>query len=155
MGYAEKVLLPGEEVSHRAQLHWIIYAGGIMVAAAAVIFLIGAVAISDGRLRAALFVAAIIFIFLAAMQTAGAWLKRRTTEILITNRRIIVKQGVLALSTIEMNIDKVESVLVHQSPLGRLLDFGTLIVRGVGAGLEPVRNVAQPLAFHRHVNDVR
>ena len=51
-----------------------------------------------------------------------------------------------------MNLVKVESVLVKQSLLGRMLDYGTLIVRGVGAGIEPVKNLAAPLDFHRHVN---
>jgi hypothetical protein len=50
-----------------------------------------------------------------------------------------------------MNLDKVESVLVQQSLLGRMLDFGTVIVRGVGAGLEPVDRVANPLELHRNI----
>lgn len=152
MGYAEKVLQPGEDVAYRAQLHWIIYAGAMLTGALAMIFLIVSIAAPDRHVRMVMFAAAVILLLLAGAQASGAWLKQKTTEILVTNRRIIVKQGVLDLSTIEMNIDKVESVQVHQDLLGRVFDFGTLIVRGVGAGLEPVRNVARPLDFHRHVN---
>ena len=155
MGYAEKVLQPGEQIVYRAQLHWIVFAGAILTAGATILLLIVSIAAPDPHARAALFGAAVLVALLAGVQALAAWLKRRTTEILVTNRRIILKQGVLTLSTIEMNIDKVESVQVHQDLLGRVLDFGTLIVRGVGAGLEPVRNVARPLDFHRHVNAER
>lgn len=155
VGYAEKVLQPGEEVAYRARLHWIIYGGAIVAAAVAGALLIASVAAPGRHVRISLFAAAVIVVLVAAVQASAAWLKQKTTEILVTNRRIIVKQGVMSLNTIEMNIDKVESVQVHQDLLGRLFDFGTLIVRGVGAGLEPVRNVAQPLDFHRHVNAAR
>jgi hypothetical protein len=63
-----------------------------------------------------------------------------------------VKTGLVGRQSIEMNVDKVESVLVNQNVLGRMLDYGTLIIRGVGSGLEPVANVAAPLEFHRYVN---
>ena len=80
-----------------------------------------------------------------------AWVKVAGTEITVTSQRVIYKIGILSRSTVEMNLDKVESVLVQQSLLGRMLDFGTVIVRGVGAGLEPVDQVAAPLELHRHI----
>jgi hypothetical protein len=50
-----------------------------------------------------------------------------------------------------MNLDKVESVLVEQTLVGRMLDFGRVIIRGVGAGLEPIDRVASPLQLHRNI----
>jgi uncharacterized membrane protein YdbT with pleckstrin-like domain len=73
------------------------------------------------------------------------------TEIFVTSRRVIYKTGFLARNTVEMNLDKIESVLIRQSLLGRMLDFGTVVVRGVGSGLEPVDRVAAPLELHRHI----
>jgi hypothetical protein len=70
----------------------------------------------------------------------------------VTTRRIIYKSGFISRSTLEMNLDKVESVLVQQGFAGRMLDYGTVIVRGVGAGLEPVRLISHPLRLHRHVS---
>jgi uncharacterized membrane protein YdbT with pleckstrin-like domain len=94
----------------------------------------------------------LILFLVGGYQLLTAWLKRLSTEIIVTSRRIIVKTGLIGRRSIEMNVDKVESVLVNQDVLGRILDYGTLIIRGVGAGLEPVANVAAPLEFHRHVN---
>ena len=85
-------------------------------------------------------------------QILRAWVRRLSTEIIVTDRRIILKTGLIGRRSIEMNLDKVESVLVDQGIFGRMLDFGTLVIRGVGSGLEPVTNVAAPLEFHRHVN---
>jgi len=50
-----------------------------------------------------------------------------------------------------MNMDKVESVDVSQSVLGRIFDFGTITIRGVGTGIEPLANIETPIAFRNHV----
>jgi len=76
-----------------------------------------------------------------------AAIARLTTEIAITDRRIIYKSGLISRRTLEMNVDKVESVDVNQSVFGRLLDYGTVFVRGVGTGIEPLAQIAAPLKF--------
>ncbi len=68
---------------------------------------------------------------------AYAWFTRWITEFAITDRRVISKRGFIMRNTAEMNMDKVESVKVEQSVLGRLLDYGTVTVVGTGQGLEP------------------
>ena len=88
---------------------------------------------------------------ISLLRLAQAWILATSTEIIVTSRRVIYKTGFISRSTVEMNLDKVESVLVRQGLIGRMLDYGTVIIRGVGAGLEPVSNVAAPLSLHRHV----
>jgi uncharacterized membrane protein YdbT with pleckstrin-like domain len=77
----------------------------------------------------------------------SCWIARLTTEIAVTDRRVIVKRGLIRRSTIEINANRIESVAAEQSIMGRLLNFGTLIVRGTGAGIEPIPKVAEPLAL--------
>ena len=48
-------------------------------------------------------------------------------------------------------MDKVESVEVKQSVLGRLLDYGDVEIRGVGTGFEPLRAIAAPLELRNHI----
>ena len=151
MGYAEKVLQPGETIVYRARLHWIVYLAGIALIVAAVILAMLAVALPGDTLRLGLMVAALIALFLGLFQMLRAWFVVANTEIIVTNRRLIYKTGFIARDTLEMNLDKVESVLVEQTLLGRLLDFGTVIVRGVGSGLEPIDRIAAPLALHRSI----
>ena len=55
------------------------------------------------------------------------------------------------LFTIEMHLDKVESIDVDQSIMGRILNYGTIIIRGVGVGIEPLPNIDSPIAFRNHV----
>ena len=100
----------------------------------------------------ALVLGAVLLLGLGLYQILRAWVTCVNTEIIVTNKRIIFKTGFISRNSIEMNLDKVESVVVRQGVAGRLLDFGTLVIRGVGAGLEPVANVAAPLEFHKHVN---
>jgi hypothetical protein len=151
VGYAEKVLQPGETIAYRARLHWIVYLAGIVLVVAAVVLALLAVALPGDGLKLGLMLAALIALFLGLFQMLRAWFVAGNTEIVVTNRRLIYKTGFIARDTVEMNLDKVESVLVQQSLLGRMLDFGTVIVRGVGAGLEPVDRVAKPLELHRNI----
>jgi hypothetical protein len=151
MGYAERVLQPGETIAYRARLHWIIYFGGLVLIVAAIGFAIGAMVLKTPSIRIGLLVGAMIALFLGLFQMIRAWIVAVNTEIIVTTRRVIYKTGFISRNTVEMNLDKVESVLVNQGILGRMLDFGTVIIRGVGAGLEPVDNIGAPLELHRHV----
>ena len=152
MGYAERVLQPGETIAYRARLHWIIYLGGMLLVVVAIGFAVGAVALKQETIRVGLMLASVIALFLGLFQIVRAWIVAVNTEIIVTSRRVIYKTGFISRNTVEMNLDKVESVLVRQGILGRMLDFGTVIIRGVGAGLEPVDNIAAPLELHRHVS---
>lgn len=78
-----------------------------------------------------------------------AYVKYRTTELAITNKRVIVKTGFIRRSTIEININKVESLQVDQEVLGRMFDFGTLIISGAGTPQAPVAGISRPLEFRK------
>ena len=78
-----------------------------------------------------------------------ACVKYKTTELAITNRRVIAKFGFISRRTVELNINKVETVQVDQSVLGRLFDFGTLVISGAGTAQEPIASIAKPMAFRK------
>jgi uncharacterized membrane protein YdbT with pleckstrin-like domain len=77
------------------------------------------------------------------------FVRYRSTEIAVTNRRIVVKLGFISRRTIEINVSKVESVQVTQGVLGRLFNFGTLVIAGTGATHEPLQGIADPIGFRR------
>ena len=58
--------------------------------------------------------AAALVCLLGLLLLLGAWIRRRTTEIVVTDRRVIFKRGLLALHTVEMNVSKIETVDVEQ-----------------------------------------
>src|SRR5262249_55482755 len=80
-----------------------------------------------------------------------AWIRRASTELAVTDRRVIFKRGLIRRHTVEMNMDKVESVDVDQSILGRLFNYGDVTVRGTGASIEPLRMIDDPLALRSRV----
>jgi uncharacterized membrane protein YdbT with pleckstrin-like domain len=69
----------------------------------------------------------------------------------VTDRRVIYKTGIFQRHSMEMNRSKVETVAVDQSILGRLLGYGTVMVRGTGGSFEPIRFIGDPLGFRSHI----
>jgi uncharacterized membrane protein YdbT with pleckstrin-like domain len=82
------------------------------------------------------------------------WIQRATTDLGVTNKRVIAKSGLISRRTVEQRIQKVESIRVSQGIVGRVLDYGTIMVHGTGGATTPIRNVADPFAFKRAVESV-
>ena len=144
-GYVDTVLQPGERVLMTGKLHWIIYGNAIVTLLVAIAtFIYGGIHYEDSYFTASV-VIAIFFALTAPLLAFNAWFNQWTTEIAVTNRRIIYKHGFIRRDTAEMNIDKVESVIVTQSILGRILDYGTIHVRGTGEGIEHLHKIRAPL----------
>ncbi len=78
---------------------------------------------------------------------------RATSEFAVTNRRVIIKVGLVSRKTVELKLDKVESIGVEQTIPGRIFGYGTIVVRGTGGTNEPFRAIARPLEFRRAVNE--
>jgi uncharacterized membrane protein YdbT with pleckstrin-like domain len=77
-----------------------------------------------------------------------------SSEFAITNKRIIVKQGFISRRTMELNLNKVESVNVDQSILGRLLGYGSITVLGTGGTHEQFSNLSAPLEFRKRFQEL-
>ena len=152
MPYVRRVLQPGETVVYDTKLHWVIYIRAILLLVVCVVLVAASVATSDNQnLSLALEIAAAIFALLALSSALRAFVRRATTELAVTDHRVIYKTGLLARHTIEMNRDKVESVDVDQTLIGRIFGYGTIIVRGTGGSLEPIRTIGDPLTFRSNI----
>ena len=79
----------------------------------------------------------------------AALIRYKTTELAVTNKRVIAKTGFISRHTIEMNINKVESIQVTQSIFGRILNFGTLIIAGTGSQQAPIPGISDPMGFRK------
>jgi|SRR5436189_4991611 len=78
-----------------------------------------------------------------------AWIRRRTTELAITDKRVIAKFGLVRRDTIELNLHKIESVQVHQTVMARLLNYGSVVISGAGNPMEAIDGIADPMSFRR------
>ena len=142
MSYVEHILQPGEQVRHISSIHWIVCWPGVAVALLAAI----AFWFSETRfLTSFFFYAACALGLVAVVLLVQEWFTCWITEIAVTDRRVIYKRGFIRRRTNEMNMDKVESVQVDQSILGRVLDYGTVTILGTGEGFETLRTIAGPV----------
>ena len=78
-----------------------------------------------------------------------AYIRYKTTELAFTNKRVIAKFGFISRQTVELNITKVESIQVNQGVLGRIFNFGTLVISGAGNPQAPIPGISDPMAFRR------
>jgi uncharacterized membrane protein YdbT with pleckstrin-like domain len=148
--YIDDILQPGEKVLYSTNAHWIFYLPAFGAWIVALAFLVISRMFIDTPALICLSLAAIAA--LAGLYWAvKAWFHRWTTETDVTNLRVVHKTGFIKRRTFEMSLDKVESVDVDQSILGRLLNYGDVTVRGVGEGAETIRTIASPLAFRSHI----
>jgi uncharacterized membrane protein YdbT with pleckstrin-like domain len=141
MGYVESNLLPNEQITYRANLHWVIYA------LPAIIFLIAiAVALGGGGWIAGMAIGIVgVVLFLPP------WIKASSSEFAITNKRVLIKVGLVRRHSLELLLQKVEGIGVDQGILGRILGYGTITVSGVGGTKETFQMISNPLEFRRQV----
>jgi len=156
MRYVDQVLQPGETVRRVTSVSWVGYLRGLVFWLIAIVLLIYFAPWSEGSpgwnlLGWILFAAAFV---IGAVLLIEHWWRRFTTEVAVTDRRIISKTGFIKRRTVEMHMDKVESVDVDQTILGRLLNYGDITIRGTGETLEKLRSIDHPIEFRNHVTAV-
>ena len=81
-------------------------------------------------------------------------LQRWADEFVITNKRVVIKQGLISRKTFEMNLSKIESVNVDQSLFGRLFGYGSITIIGTGGTRETFNNISKPIEFRRHFQEL-
>ena len=151
MKYVEQVLQPGETVAYATSLHWLVYLRPIVLLVLSVLSLIATSAVTALIAAYALKIIALLLGLFALASGLDALIRRSTTELAVTDRRVIYKTGILQRHSMEMNRSKVETVGVNQSILGRVLGYGTVIVRGTGGSFEPIQFIGDPLTFRSHI----
>ena len=150
MSYVAQVLQPGERVRAIGHLHWVIFLRAILLAVVGLVVLTLARELAPRSERVADF-AGWIVLAIALLAFLQALFRRSITELAVTNRRVIYKSGFLRRHTVEMNMDKVETVDVDQTVTGRLLGFGTIHVHGTGQGIENLERVAAPVQLRNAI----
>ncbi len=80
---------------------------------------------------------------------------KATTEIAITNKRLVYKRGLVARYVGEMSIDRIEGVNVLQGILGRIFNYGRVMVRGMGVGEVVLPPIAEPVKFRQAIEKAK
>lgn len=108
-----------------------------------------------GHIHVAVRIAAFVVLLMGVAMFSHMMVRRATTEIAITTKRLVLKEGLVARRVDEMNIDRIESVHVYQSVLGRLCDFGVVMVRGMGIGEIVLPVLAEPVKIRRKIEKAK
>jgi len=140
MSYVDDSLIPDEQVVFRTRLHLIIFFIPIVLLAISVCLFVYTVPVAAESVLAA----AVLWFLVKYVDYASS-------EFAVTNKRVIIKVGVLRRRTVEMLNTKVEAVSVNQGILGRILGYGNIVVTGTGGTNEPFNGISSPLEFRRAV----
>lgn len=160
MSYVEDNLMPNEKVLFSAHIHPAIFLPAIIsfLGSAAIVVIglnmgsqnnPGISIVSEGTLC----IAALLLVYAIGLGLE-ALIVMTTTEFAVTNRRVIAKSGFIRRHTLEMLLNKIESVAVHQGILARLLNFGSVIVTGTGGTRESFRAIAEPIEVRSKINQI-
>jgi hypothetical protein len=159
-GYAEQSLVAGERIVLKARLHW-----GILVwPCLNVIFGLVLIALSPiagqmaggsevgGTVSLGMLVCvALPFTLGGLVGLLNAFLILITTEFAVTNKRIIAKVGVVSRHSLELFLNQVEAIMVEQTVMGRIMNYGTVVVHGTGGTKQGFPSIANPFELRRQV----
>lgn len=174
MLYVQQSLGPSEELIHIGKFHWMYTVSSFMS-----IFwgLFGAIVVVVMAHHAYIFMGKLppdigymesmkilhpgvrifsfmVFIF-GLVKFAQMMVIKATTEIAITNSRLVYKRGLVARHVGEISIDRIEGVNVLQPILGRLFNYGRIMIRGMGVGEVLLPPIEDPIAFRRAIEEAK
>ena len=151
MGYVERRLTTGEAVLYQARLHWVIFVAPALLALAGAGALTIARQTDDTGLARALELAGFGVLAIATILVVARMTKRATTEFAVTNKRVLIKVGVLSRRSVELMLGKIEAIAVDQDLWGRLLGYGTVQVTGSGGTRGKFEKIARPLRLRTEI----
>lgn len=141
--YTTATLQANERPLHHTTIHWMALTGSVFAAAVTLIF-VGPIAMLGSW--KGYHVAWLLFLIPVGILLAAA-IGVKTSELVITDRRVLIKVGFIRRHTFEMFISKIESVAVYQGMMGRIFNYGTVEIRGTGGSAESFATIADPLQF--------
>lgn len=141
--YTTATLQANERPLHHTTIHWMALIGSIFGAAVALIFIVPIAMFASWK---AYYWAWLLLLIPVSILLAAA-VGVKTSELVITDRRVLIKVGFIRRHTFEMFISKIESVAVYQGMMGRIFDYGTVEIRGTGGSAESFSTIAAPLQF--------
>lgn len=148
MSYIDGNLLAGEQVVFRTRLHWKLLVWPLIIAVATALLM--PVLLWQGYWNNL----ALIAPGVGLLVLLAAIIRRQSSDFAITNKRVMMKLGVFSTRSVEILLSKIEAIAVHQSLLGRMFDYGDIVVTGTGGTEESFSNIQAPMQLRRAVQSV-
>jgi uncharacterized membrane protein YdbT with pleckstrin-like domain len=144
MNYVDRNLILGETITYRSRLHWAVFLWPI-------VWFVVAIWLCSVGGDSAPILGTLLLLLIALPMLFDAFVARRTSEFAVTNKRVLIKIGVIRRHSLETLLNKIESIGVDQGIVGRMLNYGTIIVGGTGGSKESFHRIADPMQFRRQV----
>jgi uncharacterized membrane protein YdbT with pleckstrin-like domain len=156
LDYIESNLVPGEKVLYKTRLHWIVQIWPVLmvlvVGGTGLVFVIGGYEVSGkGNSYTGMIIVGLFFLVGAAILLGVGLIRKNSTEVAVSNKRVLIKTGFITRKSIEVLLLKVESIGVNESFVGRALGYGSVVIRGTGGTLETFGKIANPNEFRKQV----
>jgi uncharacterized membrane protein YdbT with pleckstrin-like domain len=140
MSYVDNSLIPDEQVAFRTRLHLVIFLPPILLLGLSLLLFAYGIALGGE-----------VVLAVAILWGLVKYVDYASSEFAVTNKRVIIKVGILRRRTVEMLNTKVEAIAVNQGIIGRILGYGNIVVTGTGGTNEPFNGISSPLEFRRAV----
>ena len=180
MLYVQQSLAPEEEIIHIGNFHWMytVQAASNIVwgIVSCIAILWGAVYVQANfgfnlssydiragassldvlrALHPGIKIVAFLFFLFGLYRFAQLMVTKATTEIAVTTSRIVYKRGLVARHVGEISIDRIEGVNVLQGILGRIFNYGRIMIRGMGVGEVVLPPLERPIVFRKAIEKAR
>jgi uncharacterized membrane protein YdbT with pleckstrin-like domain len=166
MSYVDRNLVPGETLLYQTRHHWIVLfvpvLVGLLLGIPGAVLLVWAMVLRGEKglqlgsstispQGMAILGAVLLFVGIATL--VYGVIKRNATEMAVTNRRVLIKTGMGSRRTLDLMLARVESIGVEETVFGRMVGYGTVIVRGTGGTPETFEKIAHPQDFRKNVQE--
>ncbi|WP_278599513.1 PH domain-containing protein [Bacteroides nordii] len=143
MSYIQNNLQAGEEIKYKADIHWYIFVYP------AILLLLGA--FFSSAQTGFIYYIGLLLLLLGLFQLIRRVLLKMGAEYVVTNKKVILKSGILSRDALELILSKCEGLRINQSVMGRILGFGSIVVT-TGGATNQFNFIANPMKFRNEIN---
>lgn len=149
MGYIDANLMKGEKIIFKTKPHWsCIVAPCILFSMGWIMFIAGI-----GFQAMALVIIGFLIFAIAFFWGLSELFTMISSEYALTNRRIVTKTGLISRKTMEILLNKIETVNIDQNLTGRMFNYGNLNITGTGGAQDPFKGIAAAVEFRKRIYD--
>ena len=148
MSYIDSNLLAGETVVYRTRLHWLLFI--VPVLFTIVVLVPSTWFLVNGTWNTFAWIPPVV----ALVVLIPPFIRRQSSDFAVTNKRVMMKVGVLRTRSVELLLGKIEAITANQSLFGRIFGYGDIVVTGSGGTKEMLSHIQGPFEFRRAMQSV-
>jgi uncharacterized membrane protein YdbT with pleckstrin-like domain len=148
VAFVKRHLMPGEELLYLTRKHWKIFFLPVLLMVFGLLFL--ALFLSSQPMKPFLYIGSALGV-VAFLLFIPPLVEYLGAEFAVTNRRVLINVGLVRRHSVEVLLNRLEGVQVDQGVMGRILNYGAILVSGTGGTRESFQDVARPMEFRQRV----